>query len=225
MQWTTECIYCQGFLYCLADGRIKCSSCNRKISKRRMNKIITLIIAFIKNENALSLSSRLSLSYVSVQKYYKEFREIGATICEMQYEEMKEKPCQYEEYFYLEGSKKFKKEAIFDAYNFLTFDYENHIYTLLMPSLKQYKMEFIEDGVTGVYADEFSKFKRDNKIIKISEHHNNIVKFWDYFEKKILNYKGVKAEYFIYYLKEYEFKYNHTQEEAIEFLIKHYFKD
>jgi serine/threonine protein kinase len=195
------------------------------MSKQKINKIITLITAFIKNENALNLSKRLSLSYVSVQKYYKEFRATSAIICETQYEEVRAKPCQYEEYFYLEGSKKLKKEAVFDAHNFLTFDYENHIYTLLMPSLKQYKKKFIEDGVEGVYADEFSKFKRDNKIIKISEYHNNIIKFWDYFEKKILNYKGIKAEYFIYYLKEYEFKYNHEEEEAIELLIKHYFKD
>ncbi|MCF6340621.1 MAG: transposase [Sulfurimonas sp.] len=191
----------------------------------KINKIITLITAFINNENALSLSKRLSLSYISVQKYYKEFRILSALICEKEYEAIRSNPCQYEEYYYLENSKKFKKEAIFDAHNFLTFDYENHIYILMMPSLKQYKGQFIEDGVENLYFDEFKKFKRDAKIIKISQQHNNIVRFWSYFEKKILTYKGIKSEFFIYYLKEYEFKYNHLENEAIELLIEYYFKD
>ncbi len=225
MRWTTECIYCQNFVYILGDGRVKCSRCYKKASLNKINKIITLIVAFSKNENALAISNRLLLSYVSVQKYYKEFRILTARICENEYEALRHRSCQYEEYFYLENSKKMEKEAVFDAHNFLTFDYDNHIYTLLMPSLHQYKNQFIRDGVDDVYSDEFNKFKRDNKIIKISQHHNNIVKFWDYFEKMILRYKGVKSTFFAYYLKEYEFKYNHTQDEAIELLIKNYFKD
>ena len=59
----------------------------------------------------------------------------------------------------------------------------------------------------------------------MDKHFNNIVSFWDYFEKAILKYKGIKNNSFVYFLKECEFKYNHTNNEAIELLIEEYFKE
>ena len=224
MQWLSKCLYCQNNVYRLQDGRIKCSTCHKKLSLQKINKIIMLIDGFINDESALSLSKRNKLSYISVKNYYDIFRMICAKISESEYEDLSERTCEYEEYFYLEKSKKSDKEAVFDAHNFLTFDYNNHIYTLLMPSLQQYKSQFIEDNVTQTYINEFNKFKRNNKIIKVSKHVNNIVKFWKYFEKAILKYKGIQNDNFIYFLKECEFKYNHTKEEAIQLLITAYFK-
>ncbi|MDQ7068443.1 MAG: transposase [Sulfurimonas sp.] len=224
MKWSIECLYCGNSLYRLADKRVKCSVCNKKLSMEKLNRIMTLIYAFVHNESANELAKRSSYSYVSVQKYYKEFRILIGTICEREYELCRAGACEYEEYFYLEKAKRSKKNAIYDAHNFLTFDYSNHIYTLLMPSLHKYKEQFIEDSLEDVYLSEFNKFKRDSRIIKISSHHNNIVKFWEYFEAQIVHYKGVSRKSFIYYLKEYEFKYNHTKSEAMDLLIQNYFK-
>ena len=224
MIWMKECIYCNSPVYPLSDGRIKCSKCLKKISPKRVNKIITLIDSYINDESALSCSKRLKISYVSVQNHYELFRGLSAKISEDEYENLRELQCEYEEYFYLESSKKLKREAIFDAHNFLTFDYNNHIYTLLMPSLHQYKVQMIEDKVEDAYINEFKKFKRESKIIKVSKHFNNIVKFWEYFEISILKYRGVSVERFAYFLKEFEFKYNHSKVDAKELLIKEYFK-
>ena len=104
-----------------------------------------------------------------MQKYYKTFRELCTKISEDEYEKVRGLKCEYEEYFYLESSKK-HQDAVFDAYNFLTFDYENHIYTIMMPSLRKYKQQFFDDNVEGAYIDEFSKFKRDSKLIKVSNY-------------------------------------------------------
>lgn len=224
MIWTTQCMACHSSVYLLADGRVKCSKCHKKISLQKINRVITLLECFIENESALSVSKRLHISYVSVQNYYDSFRLLCAQISEDEYEKKRTLACEYEEYFYLESSKKLKREAIFDAQNFLTFDYDNHIYTLLMPSLHKYKTQMIHDNVEGAYIDEFKKFKRESKIIKVSEYFNNIVKFWDYFEHAILPYKGVHAKKFGYFLKEFEFKYNHTKERAKDLLIQEYFK-
>ncbi len=223
MLWLSECLYCKNFVYTLSDGRVKCSNCHKKLSINKINKIMFIIECYINNESALSISKRTKISYVSVQKYYAILRSISAKICENEYENIRASSCEYEEYYYLENSKKLKREAIFDAHNFLTFDYNNHIYTILMPSLQQYKKQFFEDSIEGSYINEFKKFKRNSKIIKVDNHFNNIVSFWEYFEKTILKYKGVKNESFIYFLKECEFKYNHSKEEAIELLIKLYF--
>jgi len=225
MIWLEECLYCNNFVYHLKDGRLKCSKCLKKTSKEKINKIITLIDAFVENESANKLSKRLHISYLSTQNYFEEFRYICASLSQEEYEIKRHLECEYEEYYYLHKSKKHIKEAIFDAHNFLTFDYEGHIYTVLLPSLKQYKKQFLEDSIEGVYVDEFYRFKRESKIIKVKQRYNNIVEFWDYFEKHILHYKGVKDENFIYFLKEFEFKYNHTKEEAKELLIQSYFKE
>jgi len=224
MLWLNECLYCQNFVYTLSDGRVKCSSCHKKISLNKINKIIFLIECYINNESALSISKRMKISYTSVQKYYEILRSLSAKICEDEYEIIRINHCEYEEYYYLEHSKKLKREAIFDAHNFLTFDYSNHIYTILMPSLQQYKKQFLEDSIEDSYVNEFNKFKRNSKIIKVDKHFNNIVLFWKYFEQNILKYKGIKNSSFIYFLKEFEFKFNHTKEEAINLLIKQYFK-
>ncbi len=184
-----------------------------------------IITSYVTEESALSLSKRTQLSYVSVQKYYVLLRILSAQICEEEYEQVRILQCEYEEYYYLENSKKTKRKAVFDAHNFLTFDYSNHIYTILMLSLQQYKKQFLEDSVEDGYIDEFNKFKHNSKIIKVDKQFNNIVAFWDYFENSILKYKGIKSDSFIYFLKECEFKYNHTKDEAIELLIEQYFKE
>lgn len=225
MLWFTNCLYCNNLVYHLSDTMVKCSKCHKKLSLQKINKIMLLIECYINDESALSVSKRTKLSYVSVQKYYVTLRILSAQICENEYENIKGIQCQYEEYHYLSNSKKLKHEAIFDAHNFLTFDYENHIYTILMPSLLQYKNLFLENNVKNGYIDEFKKFKRNSKIIKVNSHHNNIVKFWSYFEKNILKYRGVKSDSFIYFLKECEYKFNHSKYEAIELLVKQYFRE
>lgn len=224
MFWLKECIYCTHVLYKLNDGMLKCSFCKKKYSPSRVNKIFTLINAFCHDESTLSCSKRLHLSYVSVQSYYEEFRHICAEVCELQYHQVRNKSCAYEEYFYLEHSKRNKKSAVFDAHNFLSFDYYGHIYNILMPSLQKYKQQFLNDNLEQIYTHEFSKFKRKSYIIKASKQKNKIELFWKYFEYSILHYKGVSNEAFPLYLKEIEFKFNHALNQRKSVLQEYYFK-
>ncbi|HGZ70211.1 MAG TPA: hypothetical protein ENK74_02335 [Nitratifractor sp.] len=52
------------------------------------------------------------------------------------------------------------------------------------------------------------KYLRFNRVSKISTAQSTIRDFWNYFEKFIIQYKGVKSENFIYYLKEAEWRFN-----------------
>ncbi len=223
MQWLVTCLYCHGHVYHLKDGRIQCSQCTQRISRHKINKIMTLISSYVHNESAYSSAKRLGLSYLSVQQYYEEFRILSAAICEREYEMCRHFSCEYEEYFYLEHSKRHCKEAVFDAHNFLTFDYNTHIYNLLLPSLQHYKQQFINDNLTDTYLNEFNSFKRKSKIIKVSSRINSIVTFWEYLEKALRKYRGIQHKNFAYFLKECEFKYNHTKASAQELLIDEYF--
>lgn len=217
-----NCLYCQAPLYRLGDGMLKCSRCRKKISPRKVEKVLTLITAFSRDENASEASQRLGLSYVSVQRFFHTFRLLCARICEDEYEAHRHHECEYEEYFYLERAKRQRKNAVFDAQNFLTFDYGGHLYTIVMPALHQYRQQFIEDGLEPVYTAEFEKFKRQSRLIKITSRQNEIVRFWAYFEKEILRYKGVGNDRFPLFLKEMEFKFNHPVAER-ECLLRDYY--
>ena len=224
MEALQECPYCQAPLYGLGDGMFKCRRCRRKLSPRRHTKVRKLIGAFCHGENALECAARLGYSYVSVHTHFDSFRQLCARISEEQYEALRHKPCEYEEYFYLERSKRGRKNAVFDAHNFLTFDYEGHLYTIVMPSLTQFRQQFIDDNLESVYAAEFVRFKRQSRLIRISQRYNSIVRFWEFFEQSILRYKGVSRENFPLYLKEMEFKFNHAPEQQSALLETYYYR-
>lgn len=218
------CIYCQHTLYHLSDGMVKCSVCKKKYSPSRIDQIKNIIHMFCNDENALSASKSLDLSYITVSNYYQKLRTLCAEYCEAQYQLNRTSDVQYEEYLYIEKSKRHNKTAIFDSHNFLTFAYGDKVYTLLMPSLGIFKQQFLADNLEEVYYKEFSKFMRTSKIIKISEYDNVIVQFWHYFEQFITTFKGVSSEHFPYYLKEAEFKFNTPTEERSPILEALYFR-
>lgn len=195
----------------------------KKYSPARIQQIITLMQLFCDGENALTASKTLQMSYVTALKYYQTFRHLAAEHCEAQYHLHRDGETQYEEYIYLEKSKRHKKEAVFDSHNFLTFGYGNYVYTLMMPSLGMFKKQFLEDNLEELYYKEFSKFMRSSKIIKISERDNAITRFWRYFENFIMPFKGVSDEFFPYYLKEAEFKFNTPAPKCSEILKQLYF--
>lgn len=223
MKEIRHCVYCRSPLYVLSDGMVKCSACKKKYSPSRILQIIELIGCFCENENALSVSKSMKLSYTTVLKYYQKFRYLTAEYCEVQYHLYRTQQSEYEEYLYIEKSKRRDKTAIFDSHNFLTFGYGERVYTLLMPSLGIFKQQFVADNLEEVYLKEFSKFMRTSKIIRISEHDNAITKFWHYFEQFITAYKGISDEHFPYYLKEAEFKFNTPDSRRAEILEQLYF--
>lgn len=202
---------------------VKCTVCKKKYSVLRVQQIQQTIKAFCADENAFTASKSLALSYTTVLTYYQKFRRLCAEHCEAEYHLHRNEQTQYEEYLYIEKSKRHDKSAIFDAHNFLTFGYADNVYTLLMPSLGMFKQQFVEDNLEEMYHKEFSKFMRTSKIIKIHEHDNAITKFWHYFEEFITAFKGVSNEHFPYYLKEAEFKFNTPIEKRFDILERLYF--
>lgn len=224
MSISSSCIYCYSPLYQLSGGYVKCSHCKKKYSPSRVHQIKLLLQLFSEDRNALEASKELELTYATALKYYQKFRRLCAEYCEAEYHLRRTQETQYEEYLYIEKSKRRDKRAIFDSHNFLTFGYGNKVYTLLMPSLGIFKQQFVADNLEEIYHKEFSKFMRTSKIIKISEHDNAITKFWHYFEEFITSFKGVSDEHFPYYLKEAEFKFNTPLEKRSEILEQLYFR-
>lgn len=203
-----KCIYCQHTkLYELQSGQLKCAKCKKKFSPKKIEIEQKLIECFCGNLTTNEASKQLNINYITVKKRYELFRKLIANFLEEAYQN--KQVIEYDEYIYLEKSKKKVKENIFDAQNFLTFAYEDKVYNLLMPNLNRYKNQFLDDGREEVYFKEFSKFMMRNKISKTKKRENRITQFWIFFEDAILKYKGVSGENFFYYLKEIEFKFNY----------------
>ncbi|MDO8453969.1 MAG: transposase [Sulfurimonas sp.] len=203
-----KCIYCNHEkLYILKSAQIKCAKCKKKFSPKKIKTDLELIECFCENLTASQTSKKVGIHYVTVKKRYELFRQLIANYLEEEYRG--KTVVEYDEYIYLEKSKKKIKENIFDAQNFLTFHYEDRVYNLLMPNLNRYKNQFLEKGSDAIYFKEFSKFMMFNKISKTQKRENIITQFWLFFEESILKYKGVSSENFFYYLKEIEFKFNY----------------
>lgn len=178
---------------------------------------LAVVECFVNNLTANQSAKKLNINYVTVKKKYELFRRNIANYLEDVYRD--KTVLEYDEYIYLEKSKKKVKENIFDAQNFLTFSYDDKVYNLLMQNLNVYKNQFLEDGAEEIYFKEFSKFMMQNKISKTKNRENQITKFWIFFEDSILKYKGVNDKNFIYYLKEIEFKFNYEKNEQLNILI------
>jgi hypothetical protein len=212
-----RCIYCNHTkLYTLNTKQLKCAKCKRKFSPKKLSQKQNIIKCFCENYTINQAKQKLGINYITIQKEYLSIRKYIASFLENQYNQ--NNVISYDEYIYLPQSKKRVKENIFDAFNFLTFEYDTKIYNLMMPSLEKYKSQFLNDGLYEVYFKEFSKFMMFNKIAKIQKRDNIIQQFWIFFENEIKKYKGISSKNFFYYLKECEFKFNYTKQEQYKIL-------
>ena len=216
-----KCIYCKSKTYKLKNGYRKCAVCKKKFSPFKIEKEEKILKCFCSDLTALECSKKTKLNYITVKKKYEEFRKSIAIFAEKDFEKKKE-VIEFDEYLYLEKNKRKGKKNIFDAYNFLTFDYGGKIYNLMMPDLSRYKTSFLKDSLEEVYYKEFEKFLKLNRVAKLKSSKNLITKFWNFFENFICKYKGVSRENFFYYLKEAEFKFNFSKKEQEEILKKMY---
>ncbi len=170
-----DCIYChEKKLYELKSGQLKCSACKRKFSPKKMQTDTDVIECFCDNLSANQTAKKLNLNYVSVKKRYELLRVLIAQHLEEAYQDKQTQ--EYDEYVYLQKSKKKIKENIFDAQNFLTFAYNDKVYNLLMPDLSMYKNHYVDESVKDAYFKEFSTFMMMNKISKTNKRDNLITK-------------------------------------------------
>jgi transposase-like protein len=179
-----------------------------------------LIEAFCEDLSAREAARSTGVSYITAKNFYDRLRRLLLPYLEEAYATHREEILEYDEYIYLDHTKRRDKRCIFDAHNFLTFDYGGRVYNILMPSLARYKQGFLADGLEELYYDEFSKFLKIHRIARLRSLDNTIVAFWRYFDDFMKKYKGVRHDNFVYYLKEAEFKFNHPGPERAEILLR-----
>lgn len=219
LKYHMKCPYCNHtHIYTLKTSQKKCAKCKKKFSEKKILLELEVINFFCQDYTINQVVKESKLNYKTVKSRYENYRTLIISFLEDAYQN--KEVIEYDEYIYLEKSKQKVKQNIFDAIDFITFNYEHKVYNLLMPNLNRYKSQFLQDGIDETYFKEFSKFMMFNKIAKIQKKENIIANFWIYFEKSITKYKGIDKKNFIYYLKECEFKFNYSKKEQIEILTR-----
>ncbi|MCK9491639.1 MAG: transposase [Sulfurimonas sp.] len=207
------CFYCNNRLYQLKNRVVKCSSCAKKYSLLKLQRDLNVVDTFVESATARACAIKLDLSYQVVFNRYEYMRKLLIRHSHDYYEYKRERFDEFEEYMYICKSKKKDYSSIIQSQNFITFAYEEKVYTFLLPSLKRFGTK-VEDAESKVaHKNEFKKFMLTNRISKLKTNESTITKFWRFFEIFITPYKGVKSEYFLSYLKEAEFKFNYTKKE------------
>ena len=212
------CQNCNNTTFCtLANDYIKCKTCAKKYSLKKLQKDELIIIQFCENKNALEVSKELEVNYKTIKDRFDVFRKKIALFLENEYNNSIHDYNEYEEFYYIkEREKKKKKKSLSEAINIMGFYSNEKVYTLLMPKIGKRAFD-IEDG--------FIQYLNWNKIHSLNSHQTNLNKFWKFLEDNLKKYKGVEEDNFFYYLKESEFRFNYSKDEQIKILKNLYFMD
>ena len=173
----SKCIHCNCTkLYNLANNYVKCSSCKRKYSLKKLEFEKEVLNLFCNDINVLEASKRLNKNYITISRKYMTYRNLIIEYVEKNYENIRTSNYEFDEYIHI-NNKKLK-----NSNNFLTFNYSNYIYNMILPPLSRFN--------TINNNDELEKFLKYNKIAKLESFNSYINEFWSFFETFLKKYKG-----------------------------------
>lgn len=215
------CLFCGSMnLYKVTSTSVKCSTCNKKYSIKKLETDSKVLECFCANINALTCSQNLGINYKSVKDRYTDFRALALLHVEKMHSQNHNGYSEYDEYYFLPQNKRGKVKYLFDAIGVFGMVYNETIYTLLLPDqFSHLKMEdFHNPDVKLAYLKEYSKYLNRHRINHYEKFDSLLLEFWVFLEKNLLHYKGISKENFMYYLKEFEFKFNYDVEEQKKIL-------
>jgi len=215
------CPFCNSrHLYSVTSTSMKCSTCKRKYSLKKLELDFRVLEFFCEDKSALTCKENLGINYKSVKDRYEHFRNLILLHVEKKYNENDSRFSEYDEYYFLPKNKRGKVKHLFEAIGVLGMVYNDLIYTLLMPDQFAHlnNTDFSNKDVNFAYLKEYSKYLNRHKIMHFEKFDSPLIKFWIYLEAKLLKYKGIDHDNFIYYLKECEFKFNYPKDEQTEII-------
>jgi len=212
------CPFCGGkHLYKTTQTSFKCSTCKRKYSIKKLEKDYEVLKCFCKDISANECAIFLNINYKSVKDRYMDFRKLALLYVEDIYRQNRTEFSEYDEYYFLPKNRRGKVKYLFDAIGILGMLYNNQVYTLLLPDQFSH-IKNAQKDIKITYMKEYAKYLNRYKIMHFEKFDSQIIRFWVFLENRLLHFKGVSRENFIYYLKEYEFKFNYSNEKQEKIL-------
>ena len=204
-------------LYKVTQTSFKCSTCKRKYSQKKLEKDYNILDYFCKNISANECAKSLHVNYKGVKDRYMDFRKLALLYVEDIYSKTRTEFSEYDEYYFLPKNKRGQVKYIFEAIGILGMVYSNSIYTLLLPDQFSH-IKNAQKDMKIAYMKEYAKHLNRYKIVHFEKFDSKLIRFWIFLEEKLLHFKGISRENFIYYLKEYEFKFNHDTDKQKKIL-------
>ncbi|MEA1925279.1 MAG: IS1595 family transposase [Candidatus Altiarchaeota archaeon] len=221
-----KCIFCGSYgLYRLADKRVKCKSCRRVYSIKRLRRDLDILYHFYLEVSANKAATELDLSYNTVHNRYMFFREKIAEYLDSNFRKLSGELEIDESYF--GGKRKGKRGhgALNKVVVFGILERNGKVYTTVVPDVSaetlMAEIKAKTEKGSVFYTDDFKSYKslkhygKHSKIKKTKAyaigrtHINGIEGFWSFAKERFYKYHGIhKANYYLY-LKEMEFRFNH----------------
>ncbi len=217
------CPFCGSkLLYIISETSLKCSTCKKKYSTKKLEIDSKCIEFFCNDISVKKCAQSLEVNYKTIQDRYMDFRKLILLHVEDEYQSSHTMFTEYDEYYFLPKNKRGKVKYLFESIGILGQIYDKTVYTILLPDQFSHlrKEAFFNPEIKFAYLKEYSKFLNRYKIVHYEEFDSKIIRFWVFLEKKLLHFKGISRDNFAFYLKEYEFKFNYTQEEQQNILWK-----
>jgi len=218
------CPFCESkLLYKVTQTSFKCSLCSRKYSIKKLEKDLDILECFCDDMSANECASFLHINYKSVKDRYMDFRKLALIHVEEIYTKNRVEFSEYDEYYFLPQNKRGKVKYLFEAIGILGMVYNNTVYTLLLPDQFSH-LKNAQKDIQFTYMKEYAKHLNRYKIVHFEKFDSQLIRFWIFLEEKLLHFKGISKENFIYYLKEYEFKFNHNKDNQKKILWRAWLK-
>ncbi len=231
-----KCWFCGNYgLSRLGDKRVKCKSCHRKYSLKKIKRDLKVLYYFYLEVSARKCAKELSLNYKTVSKRYGVYRQAIIKYADTEFTKLKGKIEADESYF---GGKRkgnrgrgaFNKQAVFGI-----LERNGKVYTAVVDNVSAKTLfEHIKKTTkkgSVFYTDDFKSYKdlkqygKHNRIKhsktfgKGHNHINGIEGFWSFAKERFHKYHGIKKKNYFQYIKEMEFRFNHRNKQLYKQLI------
>ena len=237
-----KCVFCGSFKTSrTARGYVKCASCLRQKSLKKLRSDIGILQGFYQQQPAYRLASDLGCDVKVVTRVYQRLREVLFHTAEL--EGMKLSGSIELDESYFGGVRKGKRGrgAAGKSIVFGLLERDGRAYTKVVENVSaETLMQHISDHTrkgSVYYTDAFRGYQslqRFGKHLvvnhskefvnkKSKNHINGIEGFWSYAKHILYNYRGVSRYHFPMYLKEIEFRYNHRNDNVFKLFLNLYF--
>jgi len=231
-----KCIYCGAWKpYRLADKRLKCKTCRRYYSLKRLKNDLNILYYFALELSANRTAKELSLSYKTIRNKYMFFREKITEHLEDNFQKLSGELEIDETYF--GGKRKGKRGR--GAFNKVVvlgiLERNGRVYTKVVPNVKaETLMQQIKNKTekgSVYYTDCFKSYKSLKQYGKHSRinheksfgnghnHINGLEGFWSFAKERFHKYHGINKDNYEMYLKEMEFRFNNRNSDIFNKLI------
>ena len=201
----------------------------RKNTRFSEKKILKILEYFIDDMTATYTSKKMEIWRKTINDWYRYFREIIVWNSEQEKEEKLQWNIELDESYFWPKRIRWKRWrwAWMKTIVFWILKREWKVYTEIIPDAKAHTLKKIirwKIDIDSVINTDwwrwyhwlvdmwFEKHHRvhhwKNDFWKWKRHVNWIESFWSFTKRRFTKFNGIKKEYFIYFLKESEFRYN-----------------